>query len=214
MNKNRVAIIICFGTILMAACAPSPQAIQTALIGTQTAIAQTQEAQRTPLAEINLDPFLIQPGDLSEQYVSGQIIYQWPEQLPQTITPDNLIVQRIGVDTNKVNFGDFFTLTAAELDAQIQHLYKDNYLMIALYESSDNLEKAYQDIRGQGGSAEVGDKSTILVYPDSGYGFIVFTRCNALVAIEIEPFMQIDVLLPFAQRIDKRLKPLVCEDNP
>jgi starvation-inducible outer membrane lipoprotein len=37
MNNKHFTIIICFATILMAACAPSPQAIQTAIAQTQAA---------------------------------------------------------------------------------------------------------------------------------------------------------------------------------
>ena len=202
----KIRFIFLIFTLSFSACSPSPQAIQTAMVGTQTVIAQTQEAfaqtqqaQRSPFAEINLEPVLFQSGDLPAPYDSGQIVYRWPDGLPQTYFPDNLILQKVGWDINQG--------------------FEDDYLMIAVYEHTDSLEKAYQDIVDYFSikpsvSAEVGDQATYITISEfSGRALLVFSHCNALVAIDITGAnMSKDLLEAFGQRIDARLKPLVCNE--
>jgi hypothetical protein len=213
MNNNRIITLTCILVFFLAACASSQQAIQQTIAGTQTAMAQiqevyaqtqeayaqTQEAKRSPFAEINLEPVLFQSGDLTSPYKSGQIVYYWADGLPQTYFPDNLILQKVGLD--------------------ISQTFEDDYLMIAVYASTDSLGKAYQDIvdyfsSKPSVSAEVGDQATYFTISDlAGRALLVFTHCSALVVIDITGAnMSKDLLEAFAQRIDIRLEPLVCSE--
>jgi hypothetical protein len=58
MNEKRVTIIICLATILLAACAPSPQAIETAMAKTQAAWTPTPTFTSTPTPRPTFTPTL------------------------------------------------------------------------------------------------------------------------------------------------------------
>jgi hypothetical protein len=195
-------IILGLIMISLVACSPSPQTMQATISETRAPIqdlaAETQTARSTSLAGVNLEPVLFQSGDLPAQYKSGQIAYRWPDGLPLTYFPDNLILQKVG--------------------QEISQTFEDDYLMVALYDSKDRQEKAWQDIVDYfsdkpGVSAGVGDQATYITISDtSGRALLVFTHCSALVAMDITGAdMSKDLLEAFAQRLDERLEPLVCK---
>lgn len=163
----------------------------------QTAIAGTQAAQITPLSEINLDQIPFQSGDLPNQYTSGQISYKWPDDLLESTKPDNVVIQKVGWD--------------------ISSGFSDDYVMIALFKSTQNLYNSFNEViktykAEEITPATVGEKNAFsMVSTFSGDGFLVFTRCSALVVIRITGAdVNEDLLTSYALRIDKRVKPLVC----
>jgi len=196
--KKIIALLTIIASIL--ACAPSQSAIHTSVAETQTAIAQTQVAQVTQapqLSDINLDSIPCQPGDLLEPYHCGQIIYnRWVEDLPQVAEPDNVIVQRVGWDiSNDLN---------------------NDFVLIALFKSNDDLQNSFEEVRKVFPTTEtspvVGDRSTEYISADIGPGFLTFIHCSALVVIQFDgATVTEDMVMSYAQRIDKRLKPLVCQ---
>ena len=186
--------------ILISACAGKPDTdIQVAV---QTSIAQTQEAQKVSMADIDLEPALFQQGDLPNQYKSGQISYKWADELSQPVKPDNVIIQKVGR-----NIGEGFG---------------QEYLLIALFEFTVDLDTTYKALLEQHkerkfNPVEIGDRAQIAVLDFViGRTYLVFTRCNAVVVIDTnigklgEP-IPTDEVVSFGQRIDKRLKPLVCQ---
>jgi hypothetical protein len=195
--KN-ITILFLLSVLVIVDCQPSEQAIQTAMVQTQQAQpTPSPEVQQTPLADIVLDPALFQSGDLPSQYSSGQIAYQWADGLPQAVAPDNVIIQKVGWD--------------------IGEGFDEEYLMIALYESPDDLEQSYQAIirnfpDKQSEAAQAGDKATFIFLSEfSGRGFIAFTHCKALVAIDMTGAnVSKELMQAFAQRVDKRVTPLAC----
>jgi hypothetical protein len=137
----------------------------------QTSVAQTQQAEKTPLADINLEPALFQQGDLPNQYESGQIAYKWADELPQPVKPDNIVIQKVGRNLSE-GFGQ-------------------EYLLIALFESATDLDTTYnasldQHKERKFKTAEIGDKAQFAVLDFViGRTFLVFTRCNALVVVDV-----------------------------
>lgn len=188
--------ILCVFSLALASCtsaqeSPSEQSIQ-------TAIAQTQTAQTTKLSEINLDSIPFQPGDLPNQYESGQASYKWADDLPKTVEPDNVVIQKVGWD--------------------ISSGFEDDYVMIALFKSTQDLDNSFNAAIDTYKAktkepATVGEQNAfVMVSTFSGDGFLAFTRCNALVVIRITGAdIDEDLLTSYAQRIDKRLKPLTCQ---
>ena len=169
---------------------PSEQSIQTAIAGTES-------AQKSLLSEINLDAIPFQSGDLPNQYSSGQVSYRWADDLPKLVEPDNVVIQKVGWD--------------------ISSDFKDDYVMIALFKSEQDLRNSFNEVVKTYNAKEnitpVGDKSAFLMISAmSGDGFFAFTHCSALVVIRTTGAdVNEDLLTSYAQRIDKRLKPLVCQ---
>jgi hypothetical protein len=179
--------------VILSACTPAAPSENTI----QTAVAQTLAAQITPLGRINLDSVPFQDGDLPNHYGSGQVVYQWPEDVALVSVPENVIAQKVGWD--------------------ISSGWTDDYAAIALFSTQgalhDNftaLMSAYEAVEHH--PALVGDRSTYVEYNTlSGGGYFVFTHCGALVAIKtVGADMDEDLLSAYAQRIDRRLTPLIC----
>ena len=185
--------------VIVSACAPvaqtpSEQSIQTAIAETQSA----QVPQAPSLSELNLDSIPFQPGDLPNQYESGQASYKWADGLPQTVKPDNVVIQKVGWD--------------------ISSGFEDDYVMVALFKSKQDLDNAFDAATKTYGAriiepATVGERNAfVMVSTLSGDGFLTFTRCSAFVAIRITGAdIDEELLTSYAQRIDKRLKPLICQ---
>ena len=117
---------------------------------------------------------------------------------PNWLNPDNVVIQKVGWN--------------------ISSGFEDDYVMIALFKSNQDLQNSFDNAiktydAAEKTSATVGDKSAfVMVSTFSGDGFLAFTRCSALVVIRITGAdINEDLLTSYAQRIDKRLKPLVCQ---
>ena len=176
--------------LVLQACAPSQSAVQTAIAGTQA-------AHVTPAEAIVLDSVPFRAGDLPGQYSSGQVTYQWPADLPEPALPANLVLQKVGWD--------------------ISSGFNDDYVLIALFETQEELDSAFAQAIAvrrapEAHPAAVGDRSAFaMVSTFSGDGFFAFTKCAALAVIRITGADVAESLLKaYAQRIDRRLAPLVC----
>jgi hypothetical protein len=194
MKKLFLTLIIFLLTL--ASCTSTPEAPSENAI--QTAIAQTQTVQVALLNEINLDSIPFQPGDLPNQYKSGQASYKWADDLPKSVEPDNVVIQKVGWD--------------------ISSGFEDDYVMIALFKSKQDLDNSFSAAINtyraeKKESSTVGEQNAfVMVSAFSGDGFLAFTRCSALVVIRITGAdISEELLTSYAQRIDKRLKPLICQ---
>lgn len=188
--------LIIISSLILVACTSTPKAPSEASV--QTAIAQTQTAQIPLLNDINLDAIPFQPGDLPNQYESGQASYKWADDLPKSVEPDNVVLQKVGWD--------------------ISDGFEDDYVMIALFKSNQDLDASFDAVIKVHNArtiepSAVGEKNAfVMVSTFSGDGFLAFTRCSALVVIRIlGADVDEELLTSYAQRIDKRLKPLVCQ---
>lgn len=156
-------------------------------------------AQQINLGEVDLDSVPFQSGDLPNQYSSGQIVYRWADGLPNNYLPDNIILQKVGWD--------------------ISEGYSDDYVLVALYESIDDLNSEFLAIANEFDGKiidpnSVGEKEAfVMISALSGEGLLEFTKCNALVVIRITGAdVDLELLEGYGSRIEKRLKPIVCVD--
>jgi hypothetical protein len=145
---------------------------------------------------LDLEPLLIQPGDLPAGVVGSQVKDKAPPVFKDVPPPTKAIDQRFGLADGAIIGG----------------------VTVLLYDSSDDLEKAYAAvIKGMGSSAypstEVGDKARIggLTARTQRIAEVSFVRCHALVSVSLSATPQPDDdTLAYAKRLDKRLMPLVC----
>lgn len=182
---KKIALPLLAFSMIFTSCTAAPSA-------TAAPVAPTQS-----LSEIDLDAIPFQPNDLPNQYTSGQISYTWAADLPKPVEPQNVVIQKVG-----------WSISAG---------FKDDYVMIALFDSASDQETSYEAVRKTYSAkpaepSAVGDRSAfVMISTFSGEGFLVFTQCTALVAIHITGAdVSEDLLTSYAQRIAKRLKPLIC----
>jgi hypothetical protein len=208
-----VSIIFC---ILLASCqaaAPEPSVIQTAIAKTKasepTAIpTSTPQPSPTsiPLSKINLEELILLKGDLSPEYVGGQIKTDWPKDIDAKFPdPDNLVQQSFR-----------------------NGIFGSDGITIALYDSVSNVQIAYQafteamsveKVDKKNELSDIGEKAFITI--SAGGGFLnipysvsvklVFMRCHSVVFIDLfASAASEDVAITYGKRLDKRLSPIVC----
>jgi hypothetical protein len=202
-NRWRGCIAFCglvSALLGLAACGPSPVAVQQTV---EAGMAQTQAAIPTqtltpsptsvPLSEVDLEAILILPGDLPTDFVGGQIKSKVTNEFKDV--PDAAQVVQQGFRA-----GD----------------YSADGITILLYESPSDIDAAYKvflrEERRLGPLSDVGEKAKIF---SSGLDVksvqILFVRCHAIVFIDLfATSASADVATTYAQRLDKRLTPLVC----
>ena len=98
-----------------------------------------------------------------------------------------------------------------------QQLEVVTYSMVALFDSSPTLDNAYSSIVKTEGLSEynnstVGEKSAFVTKQTGIVGvdvYFVFIRCKALAVIHLWNIDEKDIS-SYGQRLDNRLKPLVC----
>jgi hypothetical protein len=193
---KRLSLLL-LGIFLLTSCFP----VTLSATSTQTAVntLAVQVTQTPQLADINLDSIPYQPGDLPEPYHSGQKYYGWVEYLPQAAEPDNVIIQKVGWDISSDLNNDF--------------------VLIALYGSAEDLQASYEAVKAvfptiESSPSAVGERSAIYISADPGVGpgYLAFTHCSALVVIQfVGATVTEEMFVSYAQRIDERLQPLVCQ---
>jgi hypothetical protein len=190
-------------SIALAACAPSQDAIHTAIVQTkaieETSIAYTQAAQKIPLDEINLEELLILPGDLPTDYVGQQI----KSELPKTLK----------------DIGIYEGINTASQSFRNSH-WPSEGVTITIYASAEEpryffdeiLTKRLPKVEGLGDASLINEGGA---WCDRCSIQIIFFRCNALVYIDIlDQVASRDsiygTITTYAKRLDERLQPLVC----
>ncbi len=146
-----------------------------------------------PTADI--EPLLFQPGDLTAQYEAGQV--------------------SDGSDGGPLkNAEDFTFRVQREIEpAPAQLPLRRNYVAVALFENNDvltrNFEKVLPELTERGQPASRVGEIAI-----SSNTTLLFTRCNALVAVQVfindEPTADRKRLVRYGRRLDERLTPIVC----
>lgn len=149
-----------------------------------------------PLADIDLEPFLIQSGDLPSGYDGSQVFNEAPAMFDKAPHPINAINQRFE--------------------------HKDETaggVSVLLYESTDDVKKAYDVVvdglvddlivqkpeLGEGGVTSV-----IQIQKGLSFSEGAFHRCHAVVHVRFT-INDERAVESYLERLDKRLQPLVCQ---
>jgi hypothetical protein len=186
--------------LVLAGCGETPQssqqAIEQAFATIGAGLDATAVSTVVPLTALDLESLLIQPGDLPAGVIGSQVKDKAPPVFKDAPLPVKAIDQRFGL-ADGVTIGG---------------------VTVLLYDSPADLEKAYAVVIGGMGSSaypstEVGDKARIggLTARTQRIAEVSFVRCHALVSVSLSETPQPDDdTLTYAQRLDKRLMPLVC----
>lgn len=169
----------------------------------------TPTATPIPLSELDLEPLLIQPGDLPAGFSGAQVKDVAPSLFDDLPTAENTMDQRFerGGDTA-------------------------GGVTVFLYDSTSEIEEAYALIMSieadyaliMGGMnvqtvAGVGEQAivSVLSLPVGGFTLessdLAFIRCNAVVHIRMADVVDIDTIRVYAKRLDSRLESVVCQSN-
>jgi hypothetical protein len=151
-----------------------------------------------PLSEVDLEPLLLVSGDLPPDFVGGQIRTSVPRQFSAVSPPVNVITLDIYEGDTKAEPG----------------------VAVFLYESISDVDNAYEVVSAAAElvepTSDVGERGA---FAEKSYTFpfystsvkLAFTRCHAVVYLDLfGEGASIDVLTPYAQRLDERLSSLVC----
>lgn len=209
----RIPKLLSMFALLATACgSASESAVQTAIAQTQAAIptpspipTQTPIPTPTPipLSEIDLETILLVSGDLPPDFVGGQVKSIPPKYLEGGPTADQVIQQGFRAGA-----------------------FASQGILILLYKSPSDLETAYSTMLERSNNfeplADIGEKAAIkggnvdenaliIVGVGAKSTQLVFTRCHALVYIDLyATSASVEVTTTYAQRLDKRLTSLLC----
>jgi hypothetical protein len=173
------------------------------LIGCSPSTNVVQNSTPVPLAGLNLEPYLIQSGDLPAGYSGVQAVKVADDTFPWVSNHGiNNIYQQLQKNGNSVG-----------------------NITVFLYDSTDQRDLAYKQlINGMGIENQknidgIGEKGTYSVMDVVRSGKeimiseLVFVRCNALINITMSETKNIDDLSAYAKKLDARLQPLVCAQS-
>ena len=208
-------IIVCFAILILISCSPNSTEPTLTLTNTPQPSntpteTPTQMPTQTPvpLADLNFEQIMIQEGDLPAGYSGAQIRDRVPEMFDSLPEPQNEAYQQIA--------------------------HKDEAaggVSIILYDSHEDLKAAYNEIvdgmKFEEDSEsidvetialdEVGEQATACSVETSVLGQtfesldLVFLRCQAIAHIRMTDTTNLDYGLSYAQRLDERLQPMVCQ---
>lgn len=193
---KKICIMIVLAIILTACAAPT---ITPTLQPTST---NTPEPTPIPLSEIDLEPILLLSGDLPTDFQGGQITTSIIKRFENMPDPEQAIAQSFRAGDYGSD-GINIYLYKSETD-----LLKAKEIVIASLQQGDKFEEISDVGEWAIGSEE---QNTMFYVTDSK---VVFIRCNALVYIELfSKGTNLEVSKTYAQRIDKRLKGLICPEK-
>ena len=184
----------------LVACAPSANAVNTAIAQTQTAL--PLPTPTAPFSAIDLEPLLIQVVDFLPPNYSG---VQFVKSLPSKYESLNIPV------------ADYMIRQDIERDR-----YSSGFVTILLYESQDSLEEAYYKLFSDKGESKpldgVGRKGQIfsssLAVPPVVLKWVelLFVQCGALVDISLTGTDNEQDVITYAEPLARSLEvdPFVC----
>jgi len=210
--RTRLSVICLLAcTMLLAACGqstPSPEMIQTAIAQTQAAL-PTQTAIPTPtpipLSEINLEDILILPGDLPSGYAGSQISDSPPENV---VDYEQYIKQKL--EKNGIETG-FVWVILYDTPEKVKAGYAA-WSDYGLSSKEDNFTTTVSSIEGLGEEAKYFMMDGEIAILSLDMTEISFVRCHAFVRINMKTD-DVESVLNYADRLDKRLSELVCDSE-
>jgi len=170
----------------------------------------TPTATPIPLSELDLEPLLIQPGDLPAGFSGAQIKDVAPSMFDDLPAAENTIDQRFerGGDT-----AGGVTVFLYGSTSKIEEAYALLMSIEADYVALLTDDMNVQTVTG------VGEQAIVSVVSLSMGGFTLessdldFVRCSAVVHIRMVGVADIDTIRAYAKRLDKRLEPVVCQSS-
>jgi hypothetical protein len=150
-----------------------------------------------PLSDLQLEPLLIQPGDLPAGYQGAQVRDTAPQMFTGIPTAESIIFVQFEKSGDAAGF-----------------------VVVFLYDDKTNIDRAYQftvdSLGDSANSVEVGEKAMMVTFSDIVAGVhmeladLTFFRCNAVILIRMTKDINRDSIVAYAKRLDSRLKPVVC----
>ena len=209
LNKMKGSLVIAlFMSLLLflQACVPSEAAIKLAIEQTQTAQptpTSTPTPTKIPSKDLDLSE-IIHQYELPKGYYWGTVTEEaHPILQKSTVKPINMISQDLKLNNDT---GGMITLE--------------------LFETSEIAQDVFEDIVFQSPPMEIfGDTSeTSYDFGEEAYGLqshisvldlyvIIFHRCNAVVAIQVDSVDGYYGIQEYAKNLDNRLMDLICGEN-
>ena len=185
-----IPLFICI-IFLFSACKPGVTPTVVATITVEPILTPTETP--IPISELDLDEILIVDGDLPPSFEASQIRNKLGDISNDAPEPDNFFSRSISRNNT---FGGIVDVL----------LYED------ISKVTDAYKISVEQMPGNGEIVEVGEigeakSNSYLVNTAS----IAFTRCNAVVVIQLQGTSNVDDVISFAVRLDKRLKNIVCQ---
>jgi hypothetical protein len=184
--------LITLVALVIAGCGTAPEAA----VPTAAPIQPTAVPTAVPLADLDLEPLLIQAGDLPAGLTGAQIRDTAPEMFSKVPKATKTLNQQF-----------------AQADKQV------GGVTVLLYDSPADVSTAYDVIwngMSTGSSAlDIGEKAggfakkQIVGTTQFEFSDVLFRRCHAVVHIRM-PVSDIAMSTAYAQRLDKRLSAVVC----
>ena len=154
-----------------------------------------------PLSELELEPLLIQAGDLPAGFSGAQVRDVAPQMFDELPIAENVIDQR-------------FEKGGAAAGG----------VTVILYSSKSEIDEVYGLLVSSMGDStqtvtEVGEQAIAIVESLSAAGVtfkfsdLTFIRCSAVVYIRMSDIADSDAITAYAKRLDSRLEPVVCRPN-
>lgn len=166
---------------------------------------QTPTPTQVPLSEINLEPVLVQTGDLPAGYSGSQISdidLSWIDFLQyKGVNRIQQLFEKDGKPSGSVQVILFDEINQVDNSySKYKEFFEKDSKIIA------------EDDFSKGELTDIGDKA---IYSSHNYlGIstiaIIFTRCNSLVNISFGDTNTLQYISAYAKRLDKRLSELVC----
>jgi hypothetical protein len=182
---KRIIFVFCL-FFLLAACstAPSGNAVPTPTF--------------IPLADLDLRPVLVLPGDLPTGYTAAQFSTTLPAIYSKLILPDKTFYQQ-------------FTSNNQPAGGIAVMLYDSPILQVPAYDLvADMLYNKENPVPGLGTKA-LSSQIELAIGPNISE--VVFIECRSLVHIRINGILDSNQAITYARRLDERIKKLVCR-NP
>lgn len=190
---KHVHVLITFAVLVACSAGASESDIEQTVTARLTAEAPTLtlEPTKIPLFDLDLGPLLLQPGDLPSEFEAQQIKDTPPRGFDDLPTPAQLV---------SVGFRN--------------GAYASDGVTIWLYEDQGDLDAAYEAVSGTLDNArdmEIGERAVMAQREVTGVisRRLVFTRCAALVYVDIFSPLREDIASTYARRVDGRLEDLL-----
>lgn len=197
------------GTILLAACRPWTVAVPpTPLPAPLPTNTPVPTPTSIPIASVNFESMLIQPGDLPASLAGGQFRGDPPDYYGQLGIPraDNIVWRFFEWDGEP---SGWVNVSLYETPAEAEHAY--DVLTKDMARRAPHAGDATEPV------GDIGEMARLL--PDKGSrspSFITFVRCHAFVDISMttgsprHDAIDVDALTTYAKRLDRRLKTVAC----
>lgn len=154
-----------------------------------------------PLSELDLEPLLIQAGDLPAGLSGAQVRDDPPMAFKDVPSGDNMIWQQFQRGQDPAGYVAVFVYEDAAQVDQAYEAMKDMLVNGHAEESQDVGDRLHTDWYSSMFSESMGGI-------DSAHG--VFTHCHAAVFIQFHDTTDVAAVSAYAKRLDARLEPLIC----